>query len=67
MCVRMAWNMAIPSVSRQKLAPSKILLEVPGKAGVESEARVWIESNAEFGERADDSCRRESIPLRAKV
>jgi hypothetical protein len=57
----------IRAVVKTWKTPSKILLEVPGNAGVESEARVWIESNAEFGERADDSCRRESIPLRAKV
>jgi len=43
------------------------MLEVPGNAGVESEARVWIESNAEFGERTDDSVARERSTLRAKV
>src|SRR5712691_8130790 len=53
--------------SWSRLPPSKIFLELSGNAGVESKARNWIESIARFGERADDSLRRERSALRAKV
>lgn len=52
---------------RPFLAPSKIMLEAPGNAGVETRREFWIESIARIGERADDSLRRERSALRAKV
>src|SRR6266849_6592702 len=59
---KVSWFCGSPvRLIRIRRSPSKILLEVPGNAGVESEARVWIESNAECGERADDSRRPREI------